>query len=217
MTLKKTISPFSGLSRMRKAPRTCLFGPQTGGGGKMEGFSMGGPSPPRKGWRVKGDGFPRLRHQFRLLVTRDISAIKKAREGPWEIPARFVGRDGREGDISMVWYDLRFHWKKYFWTVIQWLWRAGDHWFGSIFVRGHEANGTRIGNGEVDRDCHRTMRWCMIAPFFSISCIDLRTRRNVGAWRSLVAHTVRDGGVEGSNPFAPTIFIVLFSALQPRF
>ncbi len=29
-----------------------------------------------------------------------------------------------------------------------------------------------------------------------------------GAWRSPVAHSVRDAGVGGSNPLAPTIYIM---------
>ncbi len=29
--------------------------------------------------------------------------------------------------------------------------------------------------------------------------------KHVGAWRSLVAHLLWEQGVEGSNPFAPTI------------
>jgi hypothetical protein len=29
-------------------------------------------------------------------------------------------------------------------------------------------------------------------------------RRNIGAWRSLVAHLLREQGVGGSNPLAPT-------------
>ena len=31
------------------------------------------------------------------------------------------------------------------------------------------------------------------------------SKRSYGAWRRLVAHLVWDQGVEGSNPFAPTI------------
>ena len=33
----------------------------------------------------------------------------------------------------------------------------------------------------------------------------LRRKRRVGAWLSLVEHLVRDQGVGGSNPLAPTI------------
>ncbi len=32
-------------------------------------------------------------------------------------------------------------------------------------------------------------------------------RESYGAWRRLVAHLVWDQGVEGSNPFAPTIYL----------
>ena len=32
---------------------------------------------------------------------------------------------------------------------------------------------------------------------------------DVGAWLSLVEHLVRDQGVGGSNPLAPTIFLAL--------
>lgn len=32
-------------------------------------------------------------------------------------------------------------------------------------------------------------------------------RQYVGVWLSLVEHCVRDAGVEGSNPFTPTIYI----------
>ncbi len=35
----------------------------------------------------------------------------------------------------------------------------------------------------------------------------------VGAWRSLVAHWSGGPGVEGSNPFAPTIFLLCFFAI----
>ena len=41
-----------------------------------------------------------------------------------------------------------------------------------------------------------------------------RLCRSVGAWRSLVAHSVWDAGVVGSNPSAPTILIA--RRLPPR-
>jgi hypothetical protein len=38
----------------------------------------------------------------------------------------------------------------------------------------------------------------------------LTGNRNIGMWRSLVAHFVRDEGVGGSNPLIPTRLYLLF-------
>jgi hypothetical protein len=43
-----------------------------------------------------------------------------------------------------------------------------------------------------------------------------RLRFPVGAWRSLVAHLPWAQGVAGSNPVAPTTFLIDFRVITPR-
>ena len=49
------------------------------------------------------------------------------------------------------------------------------------------------------------------------TCVTIAVHAFVGAWLSLVEHSVRDRGVGGSNPLAPTIFGARRSALRADF
>ena len=62
---------------------------------------------------------------------------------------------------------------------------------GAVRARGAGARSPDAGDGEGDRGIHGCV-WVKIAF------------RPVGAWLSLVEHSVRDRGVGGSNPLAPT-------------